>query len=97
MLRVSETKDGATFAVRVIPRAARNAVVGEHEGALKVRLTAPPVEGRANAALEALLAEVLGVRLAQVRVIAGHTSRQKTVAVTGVTAQEAERRLSGVR
>jgi uncharacterized protein (TIGR00251 family) len=95
MFSVRETKEGATFAVRVIPRAAKNALAGEHGGALKVRLTAPPVEGRANAALEEYLAERLGVRSAQVRVIAGHTSRQKTVVVVGLSAEEVAQRLSG--
>ena len=97
MFSVRQIHDGVTFAVRVIPRAANNALAGEHDGALKVRLTAPPVEGRANAALEAYLAECLGVRPGQVQVIAGHTSRQKTVTVVGVSAEDVIRRLGGSR
>jgi uncharacterized protein (TIGR00251 family) len=94
MINVRETREGATFAVRVIPRAAKNALAGEHDGALKVRLVAPPVEGRANAALEEYLAGWLGVRPAQVRVVAGHTSRQKMVAVVGLSAEEIAQRLN---
>ncbi len=93
MLKVSETKECVTLGVRVIPRAAKNALAGEHDGALKVRLSAPPVEGRANAALEEYLAACLGVKPGQVRVVAGYTSRQKTVAVTGLSAAEVSHRL----
>lgn len=94
MLRVEAVPEGVRFAVRVIPRAKHDAVAGVHGGALKVRLTAPPVEGKANAALEGFLAQILGLRRAQVRVVAGYTSRQKTVVVTGVTPEEATARLT---
>lgn len=94
MLRLESVPDGVRFAVRVIPRAKRTALSGIHGGALKVRLTAPPVEGKANAALEAFLAERLGVRQTQVRVVAGHTSHQKIVLVTGVTPEEVKVRLT---
>ena len=92
-LDVRETEEGTILAVRVIPRAGRNGIAGVHAGAVKVRLTAPPVEGKANAALEQFLAETLGVSRAQVRVLSGHTSRQKTVVVTGLTPSEVLARL----
>jgi uncharacterized protein (TIGR00251 family) len=79
-------RDGAvTFAVRVVPRASREAIEGEFQGALKVRLTAPPVEDRANDALRRLLAARLNVPASAVRIVAGARSRTKRVAVAGAT------------
>lgn len=78
-------KDGAvSFAVRVSPRASRDAISGVHDGALKVALKAPPVEGAANAALIALLAKRLGVPKRAVRITSGESSRNKRVEVEGV-------------
>jgi uncharacterized protein len=80
-----EDRNGALiFAVRVTPRASRDAIEGEHQGALKVRLTAPPVDDRANEALRRLLAERLNVPVSAVRIVAGEKSRTKRVAVSGV-------------
>jgi uncharacterized protein (TIGR00251 family) len=75
---------GVRFAVLVAPRASREAVLGEHDGAWKIALTAPPVDGAANDALIAFLAKRLGVPKRSVRVIAGATSRHKRVEVSGV-------------
>ena len=72
------------FRVRVQPRASRDAIEGEHAGALKVRLTAPPIEGRANESLRHILAQRLNVPLSAVRIISGENSRNKRVAVEGV-------------
>jgi len=83
--------DGAiTFAVRVVPRASKSAVVGEHEGALRVRVAAPPVEGAANDALIKFLAKEFGVPARDVEIRSGHTSKTKVVRVTGVTAEKLE-------
>ena len=71
--------------VHVQPRASRSEIVGVHGAALKVRLQAPPVEGAANDALVTLLAERLGVPRRSVRVVAGTTSRAKTVEIDGST------------
>jgi uncharacterized protein (TIGR00251 family) len=71
--------------VHVQPRASRSEVVGTHGAALKVRLLAPPVGGAANDALVALLAERLGVPTRAVRIVAGMTSRAKTVEIDGTT------------
>jgi len=76
---------GVVLHLRVQPGARRSEVVGRHGDALKVRVAAPPVEGKANAAVVALVAGLLGVRVAQVEVIAGPTSRTKRVQVAGVT------------
>jgi len=89
-----ESDGGVVFAVRVIPRSSRNEVVGRQSDALKVKLTAPPVEGAANAALIAFLAEQLGVRKSAVSIIAGERNRNKTVRVEGVTRERVEQALS---
>jgi uncharacterized protein (TIGR00251 family) len=80
-------KDGkVSFVVRVQPRASRDEIVGEHQDALKIRLTAPPVDDRANEALRKLLASRLNVPLAAVRIAAGERSRTKRIEILGVTA-----------
>jgi uncharacterized protein (TIGR00251 family) len=84
---------GGTIRVRVQPRAAREEVVGERDGALVVRLTAPPAEGRANEALCRLLARRLGVAKTRVAVVRGGRSRDKVVRVEGVSATELARAL----
>ena len=91
----TEAAGSVTFAVRVVPRASKDEIVGVHGDALKVRLTAPPVEGRANEALIAFLAKRLGVRKGQVEIVAGATSRRKMIHVIGLSAQEVEERLLG--
>jgi uncharacterized protein len=83
-----ESEGTVTFAVRVAPRASRDAIEGEHNGALKVRLTAPPVDDKANAALCRLLAERLNVPVSAVRIVAGEKNRSKRVAIAGVTAAQ---------
>ena len=85
-MQVTE-KDGAvTFAVRVQPRASRDEIAGEYQGALKIRLTAPPVDDRANESLRKLLAARLKVPLAAVRIASGERSRNKRLEIHGVTA-----------
>jgi uncharacterized protein (TIGR00251 family) len=79
---------GVRFDVRVQPRASRSEVVGEQEGALRVRLAAPPVDGAANEALVELLAELLHVAKRDIRIVTGATSRRKVVEVDGVTPEQ---------
>ena len=93
-LLVSEREDAVTFQARVIPRAKRSEIAGIMQGALKVRLAAPPVEGAANEALVKFLAERLGVRTRDVEILSGHTGRTKTIRVGGLSAEEVRRRLS---
>jgi uncharacterized protein (TIGR00251 family) len=82
--------------VRVQPRAPRSEIVGwRADGALSVRVAAPPVEGRANAALVALLAGALGVRPSAVAVELGARGRDKLVKVEGLTPAEVRRRIGG--
>jgi uncharacterized protein (TIGR00251 family) len=75
----------ATVAIRVQPRAKRDEVVGERGDAIVVRVTAPPVDGKANAALCAFIAEKLRIPPTCVDVVRGQTSRDKVVRVEGVT------------
>jgi uncharacterized protein (TIGR00251 family) len=91
---IHERGQGVTLTVHVVPRASRNEVVGIHGDALRIRLKAPPVEGAANAALVAFLAEALGLPQRQVEVLSGHASRRKRVAVTGLGKAEVARRLA---
>ena len=88
MIPLRKTETGVIFRIRVVPRASRCEAVGIQDDALKLRITAPPVEGKANEACIALLAELLGVKKTQVAIISGHASRTKTVAVEGVKAKE---------
>lgn len=76
-----------TLAIHVQPRASRNAVVGWHGDALKVALTAPPVDGAANAALIAFIAEYFGLRRSQVSLLRGDSSRQKLLALAADPAE----------
>jgi uncharacterized protein len=78
-----------TFAVRVQPRASRTEVAGELDGALKIRLAAPPVDGAANEELTRFLAGFFAVSRQQVAILSGATSRNKIVRISGITAEEA--------
>ena len=93
MIPIRDTASGATFEVKVHPRAKKNAVTGEVGDALKVALTAPPVEGRANEACIAFLAEVLNVPRSSVTIAAGQSSRNKVILVSGLSAMQVEARL----
>ncbi|MGD2176869.1 MAG: DUF167 domain-containing protein [Anaerolineae bacterium] len=94
-LNISE-KDGAcTFRVCVAPKGRRDEIVGEHGDAIKVRVQAPPVGGKANQALRKFLAEQLGVSHRDVEIVSGHTSRWKWVKAYGVPPDAIEALLSG--
>jgi len=82
------------ISVKAVPRAARDEIVGWLGDALKVRVAAPPQDGRANAALELLLAAALGLRRGAVRVAAGHGAARKRVEIDGLDRGEIERRLA---
>jgi uncharacterized protein len=84
----------ALITIRVTPRASRDEVVGWQDDALRVRLRAPPVDGRANESLRRLLAERLGMALSAVQIVSGETSRVKRVRVEGVSEAEVRQRLS---
>jgi uncharacterized protein (TIGR00251 family) len=84
MLDLALTPEGIRLRIRVAPRAAHARILGVHDGALKVSLTAPPVDGAANEALMRLLAEELGIPKRAVAITHGHTSTLKTVLIAGV-------------
>jgi len=94
MVSVNEAVSGATFAVKVHPRARKNAITGELGDALKLSLTAPQVEGRANEACIEFFANLLKVARSSVTIASGQTSRSKIIRVTGISAEELRRRLS---
>jgi len=83
-----DVTDGCTVSVRVHPGARRNAVSGVHDGAVKISLTTPPVDGRANEALIAFVAELLGLPKGRVSLVAGVASRTKVLRITGRSAEE---------
>jgi len=84
-VEIKSTAQGVSFQVRVAPRASRDEVDGEFEGALKVRLTAPPVDDRANEALRRFLARCLDVAPSAITIVSGAKSRTKLVSIAGVT------------
>jgi uncharacterized protein (TIGR00251 family) len=88
-----DASGGAVLEILAQPRASRSRVVGEHDGCLKIQLAAPPVDGEANAALLAFLADRLGLKRADVVLLAGETGRRKRVKVAGLGADAAARLL----
>ena len=90
MINYSEKNGRLTFTVRVVPRSSRSEIVGEHDGALRVRIAAPPVNGAANEELVRLLARSLGVSRSAIEITAGHSSKLKTVTVANVRAPALE-------
>src|SRR6476619_2219632 len=95
-ITISSHAEGATLAVRAQPGAKRNAVLGEQAGALKVAVTAPPEDGRANAALVEVLRDWLGLKRSQVELASGQTNRNKSFLIRGVTAEELRARVAAI-
>jgi len=88
MATFSSSHDGVTFAIKVHPRAKKNAITGEVGDALKLSLTAPPVDGKANDACIDFFAKLLKVARSSVTIAAGQSSRNKVIRVAGLTAQQ---------
>ena len=93
MIPLREGPDGVSFAVRVQPRARRNAIVGELGDALKIALTAPPVDGRANEACAEFFADLLDLPRSSIAIASGQNSRNKVIRVAGLSAPELRSRL----
>ena len=89
----SKPTESCILKVRVQPKASRNQVAGYDEGTLKLRVTAPPVDGKANAGVIALLAKTLGVSKSKLRIVRGQSSRDKMVSVDTLTEEEVRRRI----
>jgi uncharacterized protein (TIGR00251 family) len=96
MIAITDHAEGCILPVRAQPGARRAGVQGEQAGALKVAVTAPPEEGRANRALVEVLSKALGVKRSQVELIAGQTSRDKRFLIRGLTRAELESRLAAL-
>jgi uncharacterized protein (TIGR00251 family) len=90
-----EVGGALVFAVRVAPRASKTAAAGEHDGALKVRVAAPPVEGAANEELTRFLAHSFGVPARAVEIVGGHASKTKVVRASGAKAADLVRLAAG--
>ena len=93
MIRIEDGKAGVCFAVKVHPRAKKNAITGEVGDGLKLSLTAPPIEGRANEGCIEFFAQLLKVPRSSVTIASGHTSRNKVIRVAGLSVEEVRRRL----
>jgi uncharacterized protein (TIGR00251 family) len=93
MIELAPHPEGTVIAVHAQPGARRNAILGERAGALRVAVTAPPEKGKANAAIQSVLAEGLGCRPSQVRILSGESSRQKRFLVGGLDPEELRRRI----
>lgn len=94
-IEFEEKGEWLSFGVRVIPRASKSEIVGEHDGAIKVRLASPPVNGAANAELIKFLAKKIKRSRSDVEVVSGVTSRTKRVRVRGASANDLKSLLSG--
>ena len=94
MFAIHISEQGVSFAVKVHPRAKKDAIIGELGDALKVSLTAPPLDGRANDACIAFLAKVLNVPRSSVTIASGHSSRNKVIRVVGLSAEELRERIA---
>jgi uncharacterized protein len=92
---LKESKNGLTFDIHVTPRASRAAIAGQDD-ALKVKVTALPVDGAANAACIKLLAKELRLKKSQLEILAGQKSRRKTILVHGITAAELARKIKEI-
>jgi uncharacterized protein (TIGR00251 family) len=96
VIAVTPHAEGCLLPVRAQPNARKNAVVGEQAGALKVSVTAPPEDGRANAALVEVLREALGLKRSQVELASGATARDKRFLVRGLTPAELSAKLAAL-
>jgi uncharacterized protein (TIGR00251 family) len=88
MIEIVEREHGVSFMVRVQPRSRRDEIAGERAGVLKVRLSAAPIEGRANEALCDFLSSVLKISKSAVRILSGERSRSKLVEIRGVSVEQ---------
>ena len=89
MIEINDKEGSLTFRVRVQPRASRTEIAGEHAGAVKLRIAAPPVDGKANEECRRFLARILGVSLASIEIIAGQSSKDKVIRAHNVEPEQA--------
>jgi uncharacterized protein (TIGR00251 family) len=96
MIAIADHAEGCILPVRAQPGARKAGVLGEQGGALKVAVTAPPEDGRANQALTEALRDLLGLKRSQVELLGGQTSRDKKFLIRGLSRAELERRVAGL-
>jgi len=90
MVYMKETENGIIIHIRVVPRSAKCEIAGIQDDAIKLKITAPPVEGQANTECVRFLADVLKVRKNQVTILSGHKSKKKTVSIEGIVKKDIE-------
>ena len=89
--RLHDGVSGTAITIRVTPRAKRNEISGiMDDGTIKIRITAPPVDGKANQALIKYLSDIFDIKRSQIEVVAGHTGRNKLIAIEGLSPDELE-------
>lgn len=93
MIPIQQTSTGVTFAIKVHPRAKKDAITGELSDALKLALTAPPIDGRANQACIEFFANLLNLPRSSITIASGETSRRKVIRISGLSADELRQRL----
>jgi len=96
MVFLRESKKGLTFDIHVIPHASRAEIVGVQDGAFKIKVTVPPVEGAANEACIKLLAKELGLKRSQLEIASGAKSRKKTIMVKNISKVELETKINNI-
>jgi uncharacterized protein len=94
LMKLQATSNGVALAVKVVPSASRNALAGSYGEGIKVTVSAAPERGAANESVTRLLADLLGVPVASVQIVRGHTSPRKEVLIVGLAAEAIEQRLS---
>lgn len=95
MVELRESVDGITFRVRVQPRASRTEVAGEYGNAIRIRLAAPPVDGKANEECIRFIASLLEIPVRDVEIVSGQSSRDKSIRVRNVSAERVRQALKG--
>ncbi len=93
MIDIQERKDGISFTVHVLPRSSKCSLAGIQDGAIKLKLTSPPVDGRANEECIEFLSDLLGVKKGQMDIISGQKSRNKIIRIEGITRADLEAHL----
>ena len=88
MINLSEKNGALIFNVRVVPRASKSEIVGAHDGALKIRIASPPVDGAANAELIKVLSKTFDVSKSEVEILSGQTSKTKQIKIVSLTAEK---------
>jgi hypothetical protein len=96
MFSIKESEDGISFSIKVLPRSSRCEIAGIQDDTLKIKITAPPVEGLANEECIRFLSKQLSISKSRIRIVSGHQSRKKIVHVSGLTKEELASRIPDI-